>query len=72
MAAIRAMLEPEMAARALPRAHFALIDRLAAINALNHPQFTAPNTSPATTAFGVVTGEFAWPRVIQFGMKVLF
>lgn len=35
LAAIRAMLEPEMAARALPRAHFALIERLAAINALN-------------------------------------
>jgi DNA-binding GntR family transcriptional regulator len=30
LAAIRAMLEPEMAARALPRAHFALIERLAA------------------------------------------
>jgi DNA-binding GntR family transcriptional regulator len=35
LAAIRAMLEPEMATRALPRAHFALIDRLAAINAAN-------------------------------------
>ena len=35
LAAIRAMLEPEMASRALPRAHFALIDRLAAINAMN-------------------------------------
>ena len=35
LAAIRALLEPEMAARALPRAHFALIERLAAINALN-------------------------------------
>ncbi|MGL6210837.1 MAG: GntR family transcriptional regulator [Paracoccaceae bacterium] len=35
LAAIRAMLEPEMASRALPRAHFALIDRLAAINAAN-------------------------------------
>ena len=35
LAAIRAMLEPEMASRALPRAHFALIDRLTAINALN-------------------------------------
>ena len=35
LAAIRAMLEPEMAARALPRAHFALIDRLSAINGLN-------------------------------------
>ncbi|WP_435257926.1 GntR family transcriptional regulator [Thioclava sp. FR2] len=35
LASIRALLEPEMAARALPRAHFALIERLSAINALN-------------------------------------
>ena len=35
LASIRALLEPEMASRALPRAHFALIDRLAAINSLN-------------------------------------
>jgi DNA-binding GntR family transcriptional regulator len=35
LAAIRALLEPEMAARALPRAHFALIERLTTINALN-------------------------------------
>jgi DNA-binding GntR family transcriptional regulator len=35
LAAIRALQEPEMASRALPRAHFALIDRLAAIDALN-------------------------------------
>ena len=35
LAAIRALLEPEMAARALPRAHFALIERLTAINLLN-------------------------------------
>jgi hypothetical protein len=46
--------------------------RAEAINALNHPQFTAPNTSPTSTAFGTVTGEFAWPRVIQFGLKLLF
>ncbi len=32
MATIRALLEPELASRALPRAHFALIDRLQAIN----------------------------------------
>ncbi len=35
LAAIRALLEPELASRALPRAHFALIDRLAAINGAN-------------------------------------
>ena len=33
LASLRAMLEPELASRALPRAHFALIDRLEAINA---------------------------------------
>ena len=32
LAAIRALLEPELASRALPRAHIALIDRLQAIN----------------------------------------
>ena len=46
--------------------------RAEAINALNHPQVTAPNLTPTSTAFGAVTGEFAWPRVIQFGLKILF
>ena len=32
LAAIRALLEPELASRALPRAHMALIERLEAIN----------------------------------------
>ena len=32
LAALRALIEPELASRALPRAHFALIDRLTAIN----------------------------------------
>ena len=35
LAALRALIEPELAARALPRAHLALIDRLATINSLN-------------------------------------
>ena len=33
LAALRALLEPELAARALPRAHIALIERLQTINA---------------------------------------
>lgn len=33
LAAIRALLEPELSSRALPKVHFALIDRLEAINA---------------------------------------
>lgn len=32
LASLRALIEPELAARALPRAHFALIDRMALIN----------------------------------------
>ncbi len=32
LATLRAMLEPELASRALPRAHFALIERLGTIN----------------------------------------
>ncbi|MDO5706123.1 MAG: GntR family transcriptional regulator [Paracoccus sp. (in: a-proteobacteria)] len=32
LSALRALIEPELAARALPRAHFALIDRLAVMN----------------------------------------
>ena len=32
LATLRAMLEPELATRALPRAHFALIERLETIN----------------------------------------
>ncbi|PIE06622.1 MAG: GntR family transcriptional regulator [Rhodobacterales bacterium] len=33
LTSLRALLEPELAARALPRAHMALIDRLRAVNA---------------------------------------
>lgn len=43
LAAIRAQLEPEMAARALPRAHFALIERLTAINSLNSEAVISQN-----------------------------
>lgn len=36
LAALRAMLETELASRALPRAHAALIERMQAINVANH------------------------------------
>ena len=42
------------------------------INALNHPQFTTPNTTPTSTAFGQVTGSFAWQRIVEFGLKLMF
>jgi hypothetical protein len=46
--------------------------RAEAINAMNHPQFSTPNTTPTSSAFGQVTTEWSWPRVIQFGLKVQF
>jgi hypothetical protein len=42
------------------------------INAWNHTQFAAPNTTPSSTAFGMVTAETQWPRTIQLGLKLLF
>jgi len=42
------------------------------INAFNHTQFAAPNTTPSSTAFGTVTAETQWPRTIQLGLKLLF
>lgn len=46
--------------------------RVEAINAMNHAQFLAPNTNPATTAFGQVTQTWASPRTVLFALKVLF
>ncbi len=42
------------------------------INALNHPQFTAPNTTPTSSAFGQLTGAYNWNRLIEFGLKLAF
>jgi hypothetical protein len=42
------------------------------INALNHPQFTNPNTTPTSTAFGVITGTFSWQRIAELGMRLSF
>jgi hypothetical protein len=42
------------------------------INALNHPQFKDPNTSPTSGSFGYISGTSQWPRTIQFGAKVTF
>lgn len=46
LATLRALLEPELATRALPRAHFALIDRLETINA-SVAQAIARHDAPA-------------------------
>jgi hypothetical protein len=46
--------------------------RAEGINALNHPQFNLPNTTPSSTAFGQVTDTWASPRTILFATKILF
>jgi hypothetical protein len=42
------------------------------INALNHTQFSNPNTTPTSASFGTITGTSQLPRTMQLGLKILF
>jgi hypothetical protein len=46
--------------------------RAEAFNALNHPQFAAPNTTVGSSAFGQVTAQANSPRTMQLAMKMYF
>jgi Carboxypeptidase regulatory-like domain/TonB dependent receptor len=46
--------------------------RAEALNAFNHVQFAAPNTSVTSSSFGHVTAAANTPRQVQFGLKVMW
>jgi hypothetical protein len=41
-------------------------------NALNHPQFSSPNTTYGSSSFGVITSTSVNPRVGQLALKLVF
>ncbi len=46
-----------------------MVLRAEALNAFNHPVFSAPSTDPSSTSFGVVTGFGNSARVLQFAVE---
>ena len=41
-------------------------------NALNHPNFSSPNTSVTSSSFGRITGTVGGARLIQMALRVVF
>jgi hypothetical protein len=41
-------------------------------NALNHPNFSTPNLSPTSSAFGTISSQANLPRTIQLGLRLVF
>jgi len=41
-------------------------------NALNHPQFSNPNTTYASSSFGIISSTSVNPRVAQLAVKLIF
>jgi hypothetical protein len=41
-------------------------------NALNHPQFSNPNTTYASSSFGIISSTSVNPRVAQLAAKLIF
>jgi hypothetical protein len=52
--------------------HYKLRFMFFAVNALNHPQFGAPNTGPANSAFGTVSAIRGPARQLVTSLKFLF
>jgi hypothetical protein len=41
-------------------------------NALNHPNFAAPNLTPTSTGFAKITSQANLPRQVQVELKLIF
>jgi len=41
-------------------------------NALNHPQFGTPNTSPTSSSFGKISSQYNLPRTVQMALRLLW
>ena len=46
--------------------------RADALNLMNHPRFSGPNTSVTSGSFGIVSSQSNAPRQVQFGVKALW
>lgn len=46
--------------------------RFEAFNAFNHAEFSAPNLSPTSSAFGKITGQNNLSRTVQMGARIVF
>jgi hypothetical protein len=55
-----------------PREGASLEFRAEFFNALNHPQFSNPNTTFGSSGFGIISSTSVNPRVGQLAIKVMF
>jgi len=49
-----------------------LVFRADAFNALNHTEFSAPNTTPTSTSFGAISATSHLPRIVEFSVRAEF